>query len=409
MAPNGPKYSAGEDQRATAIVVAGGRGTRMGGGGIPKQYRKLLGVPMLCHTLSRFEAHPAIRAIILVIRPQDEDLCNTLVSPSSYGKVRAVVPGGGTRLDSVCAGLAVSDQEDDLLLVHDAVRPCTSDDLITAVIDAAARHGAVIPAVAATDTIKEVDDSLTVVATLDRQRLRCAQTPQGFGRQLLLDAVAAIEEDETGRITDEAAAVERAGKLVHVIEGEKDNVKVTTEDDVQRVEWTMRKDDGEGGGARARVGIGYDVHKLVEGRQLVLGGVEIDHARGLEGHSDADVLVHAVIDALLGASGQGDIGRLFPDSDPRYKDISSLRLLADVRDRLALEGWRIANVDAVVMAQVPKLAPHVTAIQRSLAAELRIDEQRVSVKATTTEQLGFVGREEGMAAQAICLVSRSNK
>ena len=163
--PNAPKHSAGEDLRATAIVVAGGRGTRMGGGGTPKQYRNLLGVPMLCHTLSRFEAHPAVRAIILVIRPQDEDLCNNLVSPSSYGKVRAVVPGGATRLDSVCAGLAASCEEDDLLLVHDAVRPCPSDDLITAVVDAAARHGAVIPAVAATDTIKEVDDTLTVVAT----------------------------------------------------------------------------------------------------------------------------------------------------------------------------------------------------------------------------------------------------
>ncbi len=389
--------------RVVAVIAAAGRGTRMGGS-VPKQYRPLMGKPLLCHTLERFERCQSVAGIILVVNPDDRGYCEGVISAASFRKLRHLVDGGADRCLSVQAGLLATDEADEIILVHDGARPVVSDDLITRVITAAARHGAAIPAVAVTETIKVVDAG-KVVETPDRSRLWNAQTPQGFRRTVLWDAFSHLEDG--GPVTDEASLVERLGRPVHVIEGELGNLKVTTTEDFDRVEVAMKLETGakytEPG---VRVGTGYDVHLLGQGRRLVLGGVEIEHPLGLEGHSDADVLTHAIIDALLGATGLGDIGRLYPDSDPRYRDISSLELLADVAERLGSVGAAVVNIDAVVVAQAPKLAPFAGEMSERLAATLGIRPEAISVKATTTERLGFTGRGEGIAAHAVALVTR---
>ena len=356
------------------------------GEGPAKQYRLLGGRPVLWHTLARLQASPRIGRIIAAIHAEDEERFGRISSDPLLDKLQAPVFGGSTRSESVRAGLEALAAEE-VVLVHDAVRPWVSTDLIER-IAVAEDHGAAVPALPVTETIKVVDGG-RVLESPDRSRLFRAQTPQGF-RRSLLDA--AFRSPAPGpQPTDEASMLERAGIPVHVVRGEEANVKITHPEDLRVA-------------AEVRTGIGYDVHPFAAGRPLVLGGVTIRSDRGLLGHSDADVLTHAVIDALLGAAGLGDIGRLFPDDDPEYEGISSLVLLARVRDRLRAVAAEVVNVDAVVMAQAPKLAPHAGAMAEALAGALGIDPGRISVKATTTERLGFVGRQEGMAAQAVASV-----
>ena len=371
---------------AAAIVPAAGRGLRMGEGPA-KQYRLLGRRPVLWHTLSRLQASPRIGRIIAAIHGDDEERFGRIAADPLLDKLQAPVIGGSTRSESVRAGLEALAGEG-LVLVHDAVRPWVSTDLIERVAAAAEEHGAAVPALPVTETIKVVDGG-RVLESPDRRRLFRAQTPQGFRRSLL---EAAFRSPAPGSPpTDEASMLERAGVPVHVVRGEEENVKITHPEDLRTA-------------AEVRTGVGYDVHAFAPGRPLVLGGVSIPCDRGLAGHSDADVLTHAVIDALLGAAGLGDIGRLFPDDDPEYEGISSLVLLARVRERLRGVAAEVVNVDAVVMAQAPKLAPHAGAMAEALAGALGIDPGRISVKATTTERLGFIGRQEGMAAQAVASV-----
>jgi len=381
-----------------AIVPAAGRGTRLGGP-VPKQYRLVAGRPVLWHTLKRLESSPHVDGVVLVVRPQDRDLCEeTVLGPGAFTKLRAVAEGGAERRDSVRSGVAATEVEDQILLVHDAVRPLISDALIERVVRAAVVHGAAIPALPATETVKEVVEG-RVVSTPDRERLWFAQTPQGFRREVLLASMARVPAHLP--TTDEAMVVERAGiSAVHIVEGERDNVKITRAADLERVAWSL----GEGRSGGLRVGSGYDVHQFVPGRPLILGGVPVPFELGLAGHSDADVLTHAVIDALLGAAGLGDIGQLFPDTDEAFRDISSLSLLEDVARRLSEVGARVVNVDAVVMAQAPRMSPHIPAMSHALARCLDVAPGTISVKATTTEGLGFVGRMEGIAAQAVALL-----
>ena len=371
---------------AAAIVPAAGRGRRMGEGPA-KQYRLLGGRPVFWHTLARLQASPRIGRIIAAIHGDDEERFGRIASDPLLDKLQAPVIGGSTRSESVRAGLeALADEG--LVLVHDAVRPWVSTDLIERVAAAAEEHGAAVPALPVTETIKVVDGG-RVLESPDRRRLFRAQTPQGFRRSLL---EAAFRSPPPGPPpTDEASMLERAGIPVHVVRGEEENVKITHPEDLRTA-------------AEVRTGVGYDVHAFAAGRTLVLGGVTIPSDRGLAGHSDADVLTHAVIDALLGAAGLGDIGRLFPDDDPEYEGISSLVLLARVRDHLRALAAEVVNVDAVVLAQAPKLAPHARAMVEALGGALEIDPGRISVKATTTERLGFIGRQEGMAAQAVASV-----
>jgi 2-C-methyl-D-erythritol 4-phosphate cytidylyltransferase/2-C-methyl-D-erythritol 2,4-cyclodiphosphate synthase len=378
----------------TVIIPAAGRGRRFGVDSTPKQYRLLQGRPILWHTLQCFQVNPSVQAIVVAIHPDDQDVFQGFAS--EFSKLRPAVLGGAERTDSVRAaldGLPAATGEE-LVLVHDAVRPWVSIDLVNAVITAALQHGAAIPVMLVTETVKVVHEGL-VVGSPVRSTLYNAQTPQGFRRDILEQAFSMALDPSRAAMpaTDEASLLERAGFIVHTIPGEVGNVKITTAADLPGTAST-----------ELRVGTGYDVHALAAGRELILGGIRIAADAGLTGHSDADVLTHAVIDALLGGARMGDIGRLFPDSDPSYAGIDSLLLLEQVRDRLYGQSIEIINIDAVIMAQAPKLAPHVDAMCAALALALEVSVHRMSVKATTTERLGFVGRQEGIAAQATALV-----
>jgi 2-C-methyl-D-erythritol 4-phosphate cytidylyltransferase / 2-C-methyl-D-erythritol 2,4-cyclodiphosphate synthase len=389
------------DETAVVIVPAGGSGRRMGSG-TPKQYLPLAGRCVLWHTLSRLQTSDAVAAILLVVRMADIPRCDQLgLNRASFPKIRGLVAGGEERWQSVREGLRQTAPRDEIILVHDAVRPFVSSALLSRVVRSAAAHGAAVAAVRATQTIKEGADG-RITRTLPRDGLWMVQTPQGFHRQLLLDAYAGVGMG--CGVTDDAMLVERMGQPVSLVDGDPQNLKITTPEDMEWAEYRLLR-ERKMGQETWRVGQGYDVHALAAGRELVLGGVRIPHARGLTGHSDADVLIHAIIDALLGAVASGDIGRLFPDSDPLFAGISSLVLLGRTRACLAEKGARIVNVDAVVMAQQPRLAPYIAAMTATVAETLGVDVGCISIKATTTEHLGFVGREEGIAAQAVALVS----
>ena len=318
-----------------------------------------------------------------------------------------VSDGGGGRDDGRDVGL---------VLVHDGARPLVPRTVIDAVIDGCAARGAAIPAVSVKDTIKQIhlSDSRAVVSfTPERSLLRAVQTPQGFDAALLMRAYDACAPDTA--VTDDASLVEALGAPVYIVDGDEMNIKITTPSDLGRAEQLLNGSSADDPGindpvaAAARVprtGMGYDVHAFAENRKLILGGVNIPHDRGLLGHSDADVLIHAVMDALLGAAALGDIGKHFPDTDLRYKGISSLLLLGHVSELLSSHGWTIVNIDVTVIAQRPKIAPHIPQMKKIMAEVLKISESQINIKGTTTERLGFTGREEGIASQAVASIIR---
>ncbi len=376
--------------KTTAIIAAGGAGRRMGGR-VPKQFLMLAGRPVLRHTLERFAGAPGIDAIVLVLPAADLERGRELTQ--GLGVACSVVAGGETRQESVRRGFEAA-ADADLLVVHDGARPLVSRQLIEQVREAAVQYGAAIAAVPAKDTLKEVDGDGRIERTIDRRRIWQAQTPQAMRRDLLETALqVAAAAGFVG--TDEASLLEHAGFSVTVVEGDPNNIKITVPADLAVAERLL----GGGGAPPVRIGHGYDAHRLVAGRPLVLGGVDIPHDRGLLGHSDADVLTHALMDALLGGAGCGDIGRHFPDTDPRYRGISSLELLDRVVAVVAEAGWRPANADITVIAQAPRLAPHLPAMRANLARVCHTE--AVNIKATTTEQMGFAGRGEGIAAHAV--------
>lgn len=372
----------------SAIIPAAGSSQRINAG-INKQFLSIAGQPVLTRTLLSLRGFAD--EYIIVFRQGEEERCRQAIGDvlEDY----TLIPGGASRQDSVYAGLTAARGE--YVLIHDGSRPLASPDLIRRVIEAARIYGAAIPALPLTDTIKEVSNGI-VKATLDRSRLQAAQTPQVFRRELLLAAYGHAGEKRRDA-TDDAFLVEALGQPVRVVPGEAANLKITHPQDILRATQII--------GETARTGIGYDVHQLVPGRKLILGGAEIPFPKGLLGHSDADVLIHAIIDALLGAAGLGDIGRHFPDTDPAWAGADSCMLLSQVADLLAAKNLRIINIDAVVVAQQPKIAPFIPKMQENIAASAGIDASRVNVKATTTEGLGFVGRGEGIAAQSVCTVS----
>lgn len=302
------------------------------------------------------------------------------------------------------------------MLVHDGARPLVPRTVIDAVIDGCAARGAAIPAVSVKDTIKQIhlsDNGAVVSFTPERSLLRAVQTPQGFDAALLMRAYDACAPDTA--VTDDASLVEALGAPVYIVDGDEMNIKITTPSDLGRAEQLLNRSSADDPGindpvaAAARVprtGMGYDVHAFAENRKLILGGVNIPHDRGLLGHSDADVLIHAVMDALLGAAALGDIGKHFPDTDLRYKGISSLLLLGHVSELLSSHGWTIVNIDVTVIAQRPKIAPHIPQMKKIMAEVLKISESQINIKGTTTERLGFTGREEGIASQAVASIIR---
>lgn len=372
-----------------ALVVAAGRGTRLGGP-LPKQYLPLAGEPLLRHTLKALASHPAITDTRVVYNPDDRALYETATAALT---LLPPTPGGAARQDSVRLGLeSLADLTPDRVLIHDGARPFLDPALIDRVLDALDEAPGAIPALPLRDTVKRGGDGL-VRETLDRASLWRAQTPQGFRyREILAAHRAAAGSD----LPDDAAVAERAGLAVRLVEGSEENFKVTTNDDLARAERLILARQGD-----VRVGQGFDVHAFGPGDHVWLCGIEVPSHGGLVGHSDADVGLHALTDAILGALGAGDIGMHFPPSDPQWRGAPSHRFLRHAADLVAAAGGSIAHVDVTVICERPKVGSHRDAMVRRIAEILAIDPRRVSVKATTTEKLGFTGRGEGVAAQAV--------
>ncbi len=374
-----------EKRTAAAVIVAAGASRRMG---FDKLAARVPGGTVLERSVRAFDAHPLIGALVLVA---GENRAAVEAAAARCEKPVRVVAGGATRAASVRAG--VEAVAADFIAIHDAARPFVTPEVITAALETAFRTGAAAPAVPVKDTVKAAENGL-VRETPPRGTLFAVQTPQCFRTSLYRQALAAVNTED---VTDDCSIVERAGFPVALTPGDYANYKITTPDDLPAR-----------GAAREerpmRVGHGYDVHRLVEGRALILGGVRVPFEKGLLGHSDADVLTHAVMDALLGAAALGDIGKLFPDTDPAYAGADSVALLRCVAALLAEKGWAVENADATVICQAPRLAPHIAAMRENLAAAMGVSPARVSVKATTEERLGFTGAGAGVAAHCVCLL-----
>ena len=382
--------------QVAAVVVAAGQGVRAGGD-LPKQFRRIAGETLLEHALSAFATAPNIAFVQPVIRPKDLALVRTLISGMN---VLEPVSGGPTRQTSVRAGLeALLPSSPDIVLVHDAARPFASAALIARAIEAGGKTGAAIPALPVTDTVKRVDDAGTVEATLDRNSIRLVQTPQAFAFPALLDAHRRAAAQGHNDFTDDAALAEWAGMKVSVFAGEPGNIKLTTPEDFALTEAVQFAALGD-----VRTGSGLDVHAFGPGDHVTLGGIRIPHSHSLTGHSDADVALHAVTDAILGALADGDIGAHFPPSDPQWRGASSDRFLAFAVDRVRARGGRIAHLDLTIVCEAPRIAGHRDTMRACIAGLAGIDIERVAVKATTSEKLGFTGRGEGIAAYATATV-----
>lgn len=379
-----------------AIIAAGGTGTRLGAG-VPKQFLQLGGRTILQRSIEAFVRHDRVTEVVVALPPQA-----TLEVAGPDGKLR-VVAGGARRQDSVANALDAVSPGAEIVLVHDAARPFVSADVISRTIDAAAAHGAAIAAVAVTDTVKQVTmegGDLVIAGTIPRESVYLAQTPQGFRRDVLAKAVSLGRGDAVA--TDEAALAELAGHPVHIVEGDVENVKITTAADLDRARAREPKV------LSGRAGTGYDLHRLVEGRPLIIGGVEIPFERGAMGHSDADVACHAATDAVLGAACLGDIGRHFPDSDPTWKGASSIALLRQAAAMVRDAGFDIVNLDVVVILERPKILPHIQKIREGLAGAVSVPVERVSVKGKTNEGVDAVGRGEAIAAHAVALLASTS-
>jgi 2-C-methyl-D-erythritol 4-phosphate cytidylyltransferase/2-C-methyl-D-erythritol 2,4-cyclodiphosphate synthase len=379
--------------KTAALVAAAGRGQRFGGS-LPKQYATLAGVPLLRHSLRTFAAHPAIAEVRAVIHPDDRPLYDAAAAGLGLAEP---VAGGRNRQESVLRGLeSLAGAAPAQVLIHDGARPFVSAAVIDRVVAALAESPGAIAALPVVDTLKQGDNG-RIAATRDRAGLWGAQTPQGFRFAEILAAHRAAAGEE---LTDDAAVAERAGLAVALVEGSRENMKVTSQDDLRAAERWLR-----GAQEETRVGQGFDVHAFGPGDHVTLCGLRIDHDAGLVGHSDADVGLHALTDAILGALGAGDIGNHFPPSDPQWKGADSGRFLAHARDLVAARGGRLLHLDVTLICEAPKIGPHRAAMVARIAGLLDLPAERVSVKATTTEKLGFTGRGEGIAAQAVATIA----
>lgn len=383
--------------RVSVILPAAGSGTRMGAP-LPKAFMPLAGKPLIAHTIGVFLGRMDVAQIIVPVPASILPEINSFDGIPDDGRI-IYVEGGKERLYSIWNALKhVMDV--DLVAAHDAVRPFVSDRELDAVFQKAQQTGAAILACKSPNTLKSVDEGGKVESTLDRNKIWQALTPQVFKKEIMVDAYErAIKENRFG--TDDASLVEAAGHKVAIVEGSPGNIKLTWPEDIQAAENRLKNSMDDN-----RIGIGYDVHRLAEGRALILGGVNIPYEKGLDGHSDADVLIHAVIDAITGALALGDIGSHFPDTDRKYKNIDSRILLRNVRELMNQKGYVIGNIDATVVAQRPRLRDYIDRMRENLAEDLSTPVDSVSVKATTSEKIGFVGREEGMSATAVVLLKK---
>jgi 2-C-methyl-D-erythritol 4-phosphate cytidylyltransferase/2-C-methyl-D-erythritol 2,4-cyclodiphosphate synthase len=390
--------------KTVAVIPAGGSGKRLKSH-IAKQYLLLDAVPVLVHALRAFQNSQDIDEIIMALPAEDiVHIRQELVEKYGLTKVVNAVAGGLERQDSVKNCLDAIKGECGIVVIHDAVRPFVTEELINKVIEAARVTGAAVAGVKTKDTIKDVKENDIIGGTVPRERLWLAQTPQAFKYELLKEAYKSAYNDKFYG-TDDASLVERMGKEVKMVEGFYENIKITTNEDMQTADALMKKRNNAG----LRVGFGYDSHRFAADRKLILGGVEIPYEKGLQGHSDADAVIHAVCDALLGAAAAGDIGRHFPDNDPQYKDISSMILLEKVGKIIKVKGFAVNNIDVTVIMEMPKLAPHAAQMVSNIARVLKIDEDCVDIKAKTNEGMGFIGRNEGVAVIASATVIERKK
>ena len=379
-------------RRVAVIIAAAGKGTRLGAP-IPKQFLKIGGQPVIIKAMKVFDQMEEVDHIFVVAGEDYVDYCTDLIGQYGFEKMENVLEGGVLRQDSVYKALQEMNRRKpgvEYVLIHDAARPFISQEVIRKVLRATEEKGAAVACVAMTNSVRRLGAGEDKSESVDRSEYYAVQTPQGFRKSLLIDAYEKAYDDSFFG-TDDAAIVEHAGGEIAMVDGEYQNIKITTKEDLPM---------------ENRIGTGFDVHRLTEGRKLILGGVEIPSPRGLDGHSDADVLVHAVMDALLGAAALGDIGLHFPDTDPEYEGISSLLLLTKVKEKLEEGFYNIGNIDVTVICEKPKIRPYVEPMRENLAKALDLDVSRVSIKGTTTEKLGFTGREEGIACEAVASIYR---
>lgn len=381
--------------KTAALLLAAGMGTRMGN--VSKAKLDICGIPALALTMLAFEKAQNIDAVIVAARSDELDFVKAVARDYGINKFITAVTGGESRMESAKKALDATPSDYTFVAVHDGARALISASDIDKVVRTAFENLCATASTKVTDTLKSSDGNL-ITATVDRTSLYAVQTPQVFLRELYEKAINKALASG-GEFTDDCAMFECIGQKVFLAECSKTNIKLTTPEDVFLAEAIFEK---RGGGMR--IGHGYDVHALCEGRELVLGGVNIPHEKGLMGHSDADVLLHAVMDSLLGASALGDIGKHFPPSDDAYKGISSLKLLEKVALLIHNEGFGVKNIDATLICQKPRLAPYIDTMRKNISTVLGISMDRVSVKATTEEHLGFTGREEGIASHCVCTV-----
>ena len=386
------------EKKVSAVLVAAGSSTRMG---FDKLSFDLGGETVVQRSIRAFAECPLVSEIVLVAGKNRAFLEQ---QAAACTKPVQVVQGGATRAESAKNGVLAAHGE--LVAVHDAARPFVSQAVITAALEAAAACGAAAPAVPVKDTVKRavrgdgktVPEHGMVTDTPDRSTLYAVQTPQCFDRAAYLAALDELDAEKARLVTDDCSLFELTGRPVQLTQGDYANLKITTREDLPRAEQKEGND--------MRIGHGYDVHRLVEDRKLILGGVEVPFEKGLLGHSDADVLAHAVMDAVLGAAALGDIGKHFPDTDPAYAGAASLQLAQHVARIMREHGWKIGNIDSTLLCQKPKLAPYIPAMRENLAAAFGMPVDAVSVKATTEEHLGFTGEGLGIAAHAVALIEK---
>ncbi|MBQ4264764.1 MAG: 2-C-methyl-D-erythritol 2,4-cyclodiphosphate synthase [Clostridia bacterium] len=392
-----------------AVIVAAGRGSRMGLDRNKVLY-PLCGEPIVVRTARAFAESGLFDGGIVVVTGADDIAEMTYMFADAGVAVRAVVEGGTDRQESVLRGIQACSEAADIIAIHDGARPLVTREVIERTIDSAKQYGSGVAAVMLKDTIKRVDANGCVIDTPIRDTLRAVQTPQTFDAKLIRQAHARFEHgnDAGLRATDDAMLAEWMGHTVHLTDGDVENIKLTTPEDMLLAgEVLVRRGEAKKEEKSMRIGHGYDVHRLVEGRKLILCGVEIPHTVGLLGHSDADVAYHALMDALLGAAAMGDIGRHFPDTDMQYKGADSGKLLDHVMELIWNKGYTVGNVDVTIIAQKPKLKDYIETMRANIAAHLKIDLDCVNVKATTTEKLGFEGEMLGISTHAVACIEKA--
>ena len=380
------------NSKVAVIIAAAGQGKRLGAP-VPKQYLKIGGEYVIAKTIKAFEDIDEVDYIFVVTNDEYRKVCADIVDARGFSKVEGIIAGGSRRQDSVFNALQEINARKpgvSTVLIHDGARPFIGKDVILNVLEETERNGAAVACVAMKNSVRRMEQGGSSSVSVDRADYYSVQTPQGFRKSMLIEAYdKAYDESFVG--TDDASIVEWAGYDISIVDGDYGNIKITTREDLPM---------------ENRVGTGFDVHPFAEERKLILGGVDIPYDRGLLGHSDADVLVHAVMDALLGAAALGDIGKHFPDSDEEYKDADSLVLLAKVKKMMEENFYNIGNIDVTLIAERPKISPYIDEMRSNIATALEIDRSRVNIKGTTTEKLGFTGREEGIACEAVCSIYR---